>query len=172
MAIRRILAAVVEGRSTIIADDTSISNPFNAVPGFDVANLWEHAPGKQVAVDGRPLPGASILPQAGGATFCIVTFPPDSVMQSATFDPQAAACEYQEKLPGFAETFDPDGSGMHLTQTTDFGVVISGNPTCVFDSGEVELHPGDVVIQQKTHHAWRNPHNTPAVIAFVLIDSA
>ena len=37
------------------------------------------------------------------------------------------------------------------------------------DAGEVTLHPGDVVIQRNTAHAWRNPSNAPVHWVAVLV---
>jgi hypothetical protein len=34
--------------------------------------------------------------------------------------------EFAQRLPGLAESFDPDGSGFHRTDTVDYGVLESG----------------------------------------------
>jgi len=45
---------------------------------------------------------------------------------------------------------------MHRTPTIDVIVVISGEVDLVLDGGEeVQLLPGDSVIQRATMHAWR-----------------
>jgi len=109
-------------------------------------------------------------PPAGGATICIVTFPPDSWIVDPDFDPVKAGAEYAARIPGLAETFEADHPGMHRTPTTDVGFVLSGRIVCEFDDGEVELNPGDVIIQQRTRHGWRNRTNDPARVAFVLMN--
>jgi mannose-6-phosphate isomerase-like protein (cupin superfamily) len=60
---------------------------------------------------------------------------------------------------------------MHRTQTIDYGIVIEGTLTLVLDDSEVELHPGDVVVQRGTNHAWSNRTDAPVLIAFVLLDA-
>jgi hypothetical protein len=37
------------------------------------------------------------------------------------------------------------------------------------DTGEVELHAGDCVVQRATRHAWRNRTDRPARIAAVMM---
>jgi len=60
---------------------------------------------------------------------------------------------------------------MHTTATIDYGIVLSGNVSLELDAGEVDLCPGDVVVQRATRHAWRNRSGPPFPVAFVLIGS-
>ena len=66
------------------------------------------------------------------------------------------------------EYADPDDAGMHRTATLDFEYVVEGTLTLELDDGrEVELHPGDVVVQNGTRHRWRNRGDIPVkFIAF------
>jgi hypothetical protein len=77
--------------------------------------------------------------------------------------------------PGHVEALKPraDGrhSGMHRTQTVDYGIMIAGSLWLLLDDAEVLCEPGDVVIQRGTVHAWENRSDTVARIAFVLIDA-
>jgi hypothetical protein len=100
----------------------------------------------------------------------VVTFPPDSVMMSETFDPVAAGREYRENLPGLAEKFEADDPGMHRTDSVDYGIVLQGEIWLELDGGrQVHLKPHDTVIQNGTRHAWRNKSDAPTTMAFVLI---
>ncbi len=73
-------------------------------------------------------------------------------------------------VPGLAELFEPDNPGMHTTPTVDYGVVLEGEIVLDLDAGETTLlRPGDVVVQNGTRHAWRNPGTRPATVFFVLI---
>lgn len=77
--------------------------------------------------------------------------------------------------PGHLEQIAPrtDGRhpGMHRTETIDYGILLEGELTMLLDDSEVDLLPGDVVIQRGTNHAWENRSDTVvARIAFVLID--
>jgi quercetin dioxygenase-like cupin family protein len=62
-------------------------------------------------------------------------------------------------------------SPMHRTESIDYGIVLAGEVTLVLDDGsETELRAGDVVVQRGTDHAWINPTDEPARMAFVLVD--
>lgn len=63
-------------------------------------------------------------------------------------------------------------SPMHRTHSIDYGVVISGELGLELDGGEsVKLHAGDVFVQRGTNHIWFNDTDTPAVVAWILIDA-
>jgi mannose-6-phosphate isomerase-like protein (cupin superfamily) len=58
---------------------------------------------------------------------------------------------------------------MHAHHSLDFVVVAAGRVLLVLESGEVELGPGDAVVQQGTWHAWRNPWEEPCVLAGIVM---
>jgi mannose-6-phosphate isomerase-like protein (cupin superfamily) len=59
---------------------------------------------------------------------------------------------------------------MHMTDTVDYGIVLSGEIWLELDDGaKVHLKPGDCVVQNGTHHAWRNRGSVPCLMAFVMI---
>ena len=61
---------------------------------------------------------------------------------------------------------------MHRTESIDYGIVLAGDVRLVLDDGsETALAVGDVVVQRGTNHAWVNPGNEPARMAFVLVDA-
>ena len=57
----------------------------------------------------------------------------------------------------------------HTTETVDYNILLSGELVLMVDAGEVTLHPGDVVVQRNTAHAWRNPTNAPVHWVAVLV---
>ena len=61
---------------------------------------------------------------------------------------------------------------MHRTETVDYGIVLSGKLWLVLDEGEVELGPGDIVVQRGTNHAWSNRTEETARMVFVLLDGS
>jgi uncharacterized cupin superfamily protein len=74
-----------------------------------------------------------------------------------------------EPTPGM-HVEDGDAPGMHRTDTTDFGVLLSGNIVVEVDDGaEVLLSPGDVVVQNGTRHRWRVVGDVPATMAAFII---
>jgi mannose-6-phosphate isomerase-like protein (cupin superfamily) len=139
------------------------------LPGLALVEVW--------ATDTIPkLPGApvdlittmkSFVPGPGGTRFRIVQFPGAS---TRAFDQEAFRREYLVKAPGLAEAMELKDSGMHTTDSVDYGVVISGEITLELDDGAtVSLKQGDCVVQNGTRHAWRNSSTTPCVMAFVLV---
>jgi hypothetical protein len=40
----------------------------------------------------------------------------------------------------------------------------------ILEEGETVMHPGDILIQRGTNHAWANRSQAIARIAFILID--
>jgi len=58
---------------------------------------------------------------------------------------------------------------MHRTESLDFGILIDGELTLILDDSEVQLKPGDIVVQRGTNHAWSNRGDKPCRIAFVLL---
>jgi quercetin dioxygenase-like cupin family protein len=63
-------------------------------------------------------------------------------------------------------------SGLHRTNSIDYGIVLEGELDMELDDGQLtHLRAGDVVVQRGTLHAWINVGSRPARMAFVLIDA-
>lgn len=63
-------------------------------------------------------------------------------------------------------TVPPDGN----EPPADLEYVISGRVVLELDDGaQVELGPGDTVVQNGTRHAWRNPYDEPCRMVVVLV---
>ena len=86
-----------------------------------------------------------------------------------------------EQLESLNEAFDAMGGhdsrvnvdthpGMHLTKTMDVVAVFKGRIKLIMEDGEVELKPGDVVIQRGTNHAWEAVGDETAICLGVLVD--
>ncbi|ASY66827.1 hypothetical protein SJ05684_b58450 (plasmid) [Sinorhizobium sojae CCBAU 05684] len=174
MTFRRVVTAKnKDGKSVVVSDGASPREvALKHTPGFVSAPIWSISGVPSLPHDGRD-PMASegtLLQPAGGSTFLVVTFPPDAVMTSPDFRPELAGPEHFAAAPGIAETFEMDNPGMHTTPTLDYGVVVSGRITLELDDGAtVDLKAGDTVVQHGARHAWRNPNDEPATVAFVLI---
>ncbi|WCB93285.1 hypothetical protein DSM104299_01997 [Baekduia alba] len=62
-------------------------------------------------------------------------------------------------------------SPMHRTESVDYGIVLDGELHLVLDDGSATtLAPGDIVVQRGTDHAWENRSDSPARMAFILVD--
>ncbi len=70
---------------------------------------------------------------------------------------------------GLAEFADPGQPGMHRTASLDFDIVLSGSVVLQLDDGEVELHAGDIVVQNGTRHRWENRGTEDAVLAVAIV---
>src|SRR5262249_5564319 len=102
-----------------------------------------------------------ILPPLGGIRFIIGTYlPGDFIAPEPTPEMHL---EDGDELGGA-------NAGFHRTDTTDFGVVLSGTLALQLDDGaEVSLSPGDVLIENGTRHRWRVVGNVPATLASFII---
>jgi hypothetical protein len=54
-----------------------------------------------------------------------------------------------------------------VVQVADF--TLGGELVLMVDEGETTVHPGDVVIQRNTLHAWRNDTTAPVYCVAVLV---
>jgi quercetin dioxygenase-like cupin family protein len=61
--------------------------------------------------------------------------------------------------------------GMHVTDTLDYFVMLSGSVTLELDTGAVTLAPGDFVVNRGVMHGWRNDGPEVAVLAAVTVPS-
>jgi mannose-6-phosphate isomerase-like protein (cupin superfamily) len=173
MNVRRVVTGHSAGKSTFASDGpTRKSRDFVSVPGMSSALLWTTPPTPVVPHNGTDAVSESTtyLPQLGETRLMLVTFPPDSVMMSNSFDPAVAGREYMEHIPDLAARFEPNNPGMHTTDTVDYGIILDGEVWLELDDGkQVHLKAHDVVVQNGTRHAWRNTGDKPVKIAFVLI---
>jgi hypothetical protein len=174
MSIRRVITGHSPAGKSIFVADTAAprTTAFKHSPGFVTSLLWETPAQATVpASQGDPVVSAkSWVPQPGGTNLMFVTFPPDAVMMSSSFDPAAAGGEYMHVLPGLAEKFEMESPGMHTTDSVDYAVLLDGELHLELDDGATKkLAPRDVVIQNGTRHAWRNKSDRPATMLFVLV---
>lgn len=156
-------------KPSIVSDgEPPRSSAYRHTPGFAVSMVWTTDCPPAPAAD--PTPSVvSWTPGPGGTIAMTVTFPPDSVFAEPGFDPVAAGAEQLEITPGLSECFEPDNPGMHTTPTVDYGVVLSGEIMLDLDGESTMLRAGDIVVQNRTRHAWRNPGTASATVFFVLI---
>ncbi|NEW36037.1 cupin domain-containing protein [Nocardia cyriacigeorgica] len=171
MTLRRVVTGTRDGKSVILSDGPApTEHAFRAWPGLNSAIVWTTAPEPEVDVKESAPVGVSAHPDPGHALMFVVDFPPDSVLAGPDFDPAGVGPEMAEHLPGLAERFEPDNPGMHTTDTVDYGIVLEGPIWLELDDGrQTRLDTGDVVIQQRTRHAWRNLGTEAARLAFVLV---
>lgn len=174
LRVRRVVTGTDEdGKAVVLSDAIAPRHhDFASIPGMSETLVWSTPTGCSVqARPDDPTPGATRLVAAPGETMLkVVTFPPDAVFADPSFDPAAADAEQAVAQPGLAELFEPDAPGMHATVSVDYALVLDGAITLEVDDGQtVVLERGDVAIQNGTRHAWRNPTDVPATVAFFVV---
>ncbi len=170
MKVRRVVTGHTPDGKAMVVSDTEV-DPITAamIPGEEVHRLWGGDSAPTFPDDGSPPPIRSYFPPVGGFRFAMLSIPPLSETRPAV-DSEAAAEEFEEKLPGFLALLDTAHPGMHRTDTVDFEYVISGEIWLELDDGlEVHLRPGDTVVQNGTRHAWRNKGTEPCRMVVILI---
>jgi hypothetical protein len=168
---RRVVTGHRGGKAVVLSDQRRESYKFKTVAGFEHTYMWSTNGGLESDPDKveRELP-KSALPPAKGSLLHVVTFPPANSATSSTSDPSQVTQEFLTRLPGLADTFELDGSQMHVTQTVDYAILLDGQLSLELDDGKtLHLDAGDIVVQQATRHGWRNKGERPATIAFVML---
>jgi mannose-6-phosphate isomerase-like protein (cupin superfamily) len=155
------------GRSKVLSDE---SLQLRGPPGHNqgVAGLWgtDGVPTN----DGPGEPAATPVPVAGGNSFVIVQYPPESDLERMTPQQRAVAmASPADHVPGLIKADTARHYGMHFSETVDYGVVLSGEMTMLLDEGEVVLRAGDILVQRGTAHAWSNRGSEPVVMAVVIL---
>lgn len=113
-------------------------------------------------------------PPKGGTVFRFFQIAPDSQNDHLSWEErQQASREWFASMNG--GHLQPDTTrheSMHMSNTTDYIILLSGEITLMLDKEERQLKPFDVVIQRGTNHAWINRGKEDALLMSVLVDSS
>jgi hypothetical protein len=177
MEFRRVVTGVDAcGRAVVIsAGAAPRSVDLRSIPDMRSTLVWATERDEPIASDGSdPTPSVrSFHPEPGSTRLLVFQFPPDSVYAGPRYDADAAPADSAQAFPGLAELFESDAPGMHTSETVDYCIVLAGEPVLELDAGAVcALQSGDIVVQNGTRHAWRNPGEKPATVAFVLVGAS
>ena len=170
--IRRVVTGHdADGRAVVVMDGPAgsvLHRPSR--PGVALTDLWETAGEPTTEVTADPADRPVVLhPPGGGTVFRVIQFDPEDSAALAGIDGAAAFSAMGAAGNVVAGARHPY---MHRTDTVDYAVILRGSITMLLDDEDVELGPGDVVIQNGTNHAWSNRGDEPCLVAFVLIDAA
>jgi quercetin dioxygenase-like cupin family protein len=105
-------------------------------------------------------------PVAGGSSCRVVHIPPDAVRWVGGAAKGDVARAIGADRPAHWIARHP---GMHVTRSLDYAILIAGRLTMMMEEGEVDLEPGDIIVQQATAHAWKNSGNETAVLFVVML---
>lgn len=142
---RRVVTGVNgAGRSYVVSNEV--------IPDSGYTRVWEVDPklvGGWIAGVDPKVAAKTIEPPPGSSRWVIASIPP-------------AADNRAQAIEGL------DDRGFHTTRTVDYVLILDGPLILELDQGSAELQSGDVVVQQATRHAWRNPGKRPARLLAVL----
>lgn len=171
MGVRRVVTGhSAEGASVVASDEVVDPIRLALLPGFEFVRLWGADAPVELPDDGSMPSHHQYFPPVGGFRFGLFTVPPATEVLMDDLDVAAAFADMETALPGMAAHMEPDAPGMHTTASVDYEFVVSGSIVLELDDGhQVELHPGDTVIQNGTRHAWRNVGTEPCQMVVVLV---
>ncbi|HVQ57763.1 MAG TPA: cupin domain-containing protein [Solirubrobacterales bacterium] len=160
-----------EGRSTAVSEHAARGTRADAFPGLEMFLVWGTR-------DGIPALGAQardpvlrpFFPGPGGTRLLLARYAPESSTPETVGSPARLEADAEAKFPGLVATLEPDGTGMHTSDTIDYGVCLEGKLYLELDGGEeVLLAPGTVIVQQGTRHTWHNRGDEPALMCFMAV---
>lgn len=158
MRVRRVVTGHANDRSVVVADEELDGMPLGAGGGHGWV-VWGRDDTASYPDDGMEPQLSAMFPPVGGCRLSVTQLAPGG---SEAFD--------QFVVEELAEWADPARPGMHRTASLDFDIVLSGDLVLQLDDGtEVELHPGDVVVQNGTRHRWVNRGSVDAVLAVAIV---
>src|ERR1700687_2565111 len=113
-AYRRIVTGNVNGKAVVQSDEPLPAYELRTVSGYEhtliCANPAPPDLSKEQSLDRYP---DSVVRGPGGTSLHFVTFPPDSLFADPSFDGEAAQKEALVRLPGLADHFEKEDTGMH-----------------------------------------------------------
>ena len=171
--VRRIVTGYTpQGRSTIVEDGPPpVVSTVPKRPGLKNANIWTTGAAPVLVTEPDDTADHKALyPPKNGTVIRIMDIPPEPKTR-AELDAQFASMT-EEVFPD-RDKVHADKSrhpGMHITDTVDYAIILSGEMYAVLEEKETLMKAGDILIQRGTNHAWANRSNEICRVAFVLID--
>jgi hypothetical protein len=135
--------------------------PLDSGSGSGSCKVWRfeadaHLPG---SIGGVPPENRFTGP--GGATFCVICFPPHFM--------GATAEEMRRNNPS-VQLAGGDDPEMHSTDSIDMGFIMSGKVDLRLPGEQVRtLEAGNAFVVAGARHAWRNPYDEPCVFSNVVV---
>jgi hypothetical protein len=171
--VRRVVTGHDAGGRSIFVVDGPPPHIYRRSPGSAiVTELWEtrSSPADNRGSDEVTDHPFRLAPPRNGSVFRIIEYPPDRERLAALERERAAGDDGSGHIAAL-DRGAPRHPGFHKTNSVDYAIVLCGEIYALMDEGEVLLKAGDVLIQRGTNHAWSNRTETPAMLAFVLVDA-
>jgi hypothetical protein len=162
---RRLVTGLDANGKSVLLEDARIAE--GRLGNFNFWRTQPAAAGTDIELARRDFP---FFADPGGTIFRVFRLP--------AAQPELSAEQARELSAGFfAEIGVPscrvDTSRhplMHVTPTTDYIMLLSGEVSLLLDAGEpIPLQPFDVVVQRNTNHAWINTGREAAVLMAVMV---
>ncbi len=163
------------GKSVFVFDDEPSLQATHSATGAQLTEVWGtvEVPSVPDSGDDPTIVEHQYFPAPGGTAFVVVRFAPAARGEQAAasgVDVEAATKEFYGHFRGLGDLMEPDHPGMHTSQTVDYIVILSGEIDLELDYGETRrLKAGDLIVQNGTRHAWRNPGDVDCVAVAVLV---
>ena len=163
-----------DGKSVFVQDaEPPVGAILEHAAGMTWIDIWQTLGPLESPASGGDASDARVqlLPVGGGVSWKHVSLPPASALAGA--DPAKLRSEMQRKAPGMASggDHDPKVPGRHRSDSIDFIQILSGEITLILDAGEVDLGPGDCVVQRGTWHRWEVRGKEPCRYSAVLVSA-
>lgn len=166
MAKKYVMAKRSDGESDIVLDQEIGPEP--------IIDIWLNfeTPADQSG-DKDPTQGAELLhePPDGGAIFRLIRFTREMTERSAEEALALHKAINSTHMPTLEELKAAKHPSMHMTDTLNYFILISGKLWALSENEDVLLEPGDCIIQKGCMHGWRVDGDEPAVLGCVLIDA-
>ena len=162
-----------DGKSVVLSDDKAFRRTeFECRSGkwSFMTEVWatDETPVVPVGDEADPTLGmASIIPPPGGTRCRVLVWPGAKEMadiekwvndRGSNFRD-----EFHKQSPGIEGSTD-SRTGMHYTDTIDYGYFVSGRIDLELDDGKIiNFKAGDSYVLKGTGHAWHNPYDEPCV---------
>lgn len=132
----------------------------NAIDGaVESAWYWSVTDGHRTTSPGS-VPARTGVAEIGGSTFGIVCFPAHS----------AGKLDVATSTPSAAPTGHDGDPAMHVSDTIDYEVVLSGQVDIELPGGRVRtLRAGSLLVMGGVPHAWKNHYDQDCIYAAITI---
>lgn len=159
------------GNAVVASDRQPEAVTLDALPGAEFYQIWGTPDGIPTVGEHDPRPVLRpYFPGPGGSRILYLRWAPYSSEPASDLDPALASQQAHDRLPGLMDVFEPEGDGMHTTDTIDYAICLEGELWLRLDNdAEVALQPGSCVVQLGTRHAWENRSDKPALMCYVQI---